>query len=67
MKGINLIKMLFPSINPPYVSWFYLNQSNFFWGEFSLLNVSSKKKEKKGQKEDGYQLHGREVTNGAFP
>ena len=30
MKRINLIKMLFPSIDPPYISWFYLNQSNFF-------------------------------------
>ena len=30
MKWINLIKMLFPSIHPPYISWFYLNQSNFF-------------------------------------
>ena len=30
MKRINPIKMLFPSIHPPYISWFYLNQFNFF-------------------------------------
>ena len=41
--------MLFPSIHPPYISWFYLNQSNFFWGLFSQLNVSSKQK---GQNKD---------------
>ena len=52
MKRINLIKMFFPSIHPPYISWFYLNQSNFFQGLFSQLNVSSKKynKKKKGPK-----------------
>ena len=30
MKQINLIKMLVPSIHPPYFSWVYRNQSNFF-------------------------------------
>ena len=49
MKRINLIKMLFPSIHPPYISWFYFNQSNCFEGLFSQLNVSSKKK---GQNQD---------------
>ena len=48
MKRINPIKILFPSIHPPYISWFYLNQSNFFKGLFSELNVSSKK----GQNQD---------------
>ena len=46
MKWINVIKKLFPSIHPPYIGWFYLNQSNFFYGLFSQLNVSSKKKAK---------------------
>ena len=32
MKGVNLIKMLFFSIQPPCISWFYHNQSNFFLG-----------------------------------
>ena len=46
MKQINLIKMLYPSIHPPYISWFYLNQFNVFLGLFSELNVSSKKRSK---------------------
>ena len=29
-EGINLIKMLFLSIHPPYISWFCDDQSNFF-------------------------------------
>jgi len=44
MKRINLIKMLFPSIHPPYISWFYLNQSNFFDEFFSQLTFLQKKK-----------------------
>ena len=40
----------FPSIYPPYISWFYLNQSNFFQGLFSQLNVSSKKKRLKSRR-----------------
>ena len=50
MKRINLIKMVFPSIHPIYISWFYLNQSNFFQGLFSQLNVSSKKKRPKSRR-----------------
>ena len=30
VKRINLIKVLFPSIHPLYINWFYINQSNFF-------------------------------------
>ena len=35
--------MLFLSIHPPYISWFYYYQSNFFRGIISQLKVSSKK------------------------
>ena len=37
MKGVNLIKMLFFSIHPPCISWFYHNQSNFFLGIIFLI------------------------------
>ena len=47
MKRINLIKMLFPSIHPPYISWFYLNQCNFFYELFSQLPFL-----KKGENQD---------------
>ena len=41
--------MLFFSIHPPYISWFYLNQSNFFLGIiFSIKLISSKN----GQNQD---------------
>ena len=44
MKRINLIKMLFPSIHPPYISWFYLNQCNFFYELFSQLPFLKKRR-----------------------
>ena len=43
MKRINLIKMLFPSIHPLYISWFYLNQCNFFYELFSQLPFLKKR------------------------
>ena len=43
-RPINLIKMLFPYILPPYMSWFYLNQSCFFLRVIFSINVSLKKK-----------------------
>ena len=49
MKRINLIKMLFPSIHPPYISWFYLNQC-FLEIIFSIKRFLKKKK--KGQNQD---------------
>ena len=51
IKRINLIKMFFPSIHPPYISWFYLNQSNFFPGIiFSIKRFFQKIQKKKGPK-----------------
>ena len=48
IKGINLILKCFSSQFIYLISWFYYNQSNFFWGSFSQLNVSSNK----GQNQD---------------
>ena len=48
MKRINLIKMLFPSIHPPYIGWLYLSQFNFFLG----IIFSIKRFFKKGQNQD---------------
>ena len=49
MKGINLIKLLFLSIHPPYISWFYHNQSNFFLGIIFSIECFFKSKETNGQ------------------
>ena len=44
MKGFYLIKVLVLSIHPPYISWFYHNQSNFSMNYFPHASYGPEQK-----------------------